>query len=119
MPVSKPKFVVMKSPATEYHLVCWKFGGHDEWFFADEGYGEYDYVAAIILGPNPALLVDRVGGAGEYAVERAGFYNAGDMAAVWEWILRNVGWDWEAEEEIITLHAYIERGEWTVKKEVK
>ena len=88
MPISPAILVEIKAPATCYRLLVWKFGG-DEPTLKDAGYATYDYIAGVVLGPNPALLLDRVGGAGCYAVEKAGFYNAGDMAAAWEWLLRN------------------------------
>jgi hypothetical protein len=88
MPISPAILVEVKAPATRYRMIIWKFGG-DEPTLKDAGFGEYDYIAGIILGPNPALLLDRVGGCGYYAVERAGFYQAADTIAAWQWLLRN------------------------------
>ena len=88
MPISPAILVEIKAPATRYRIMIWKFGG-DEPTFKDAGYGVYDYIAGIMLGPNPALLLDRVGGTGYFAVERAGFYQAADINAAWEWLLRN------------------------------
>lgn len=86
MPISPAILVEVKAPGTRYRMIVWKFGG-DEPTFKDAGYSVYDYIAGIVLGPNPALLLDRVGGVGYFAVERAGFYQAADTIAAWQWLL--------------------------------
>jgi hypothetical protein len=88
MPMSPAILILIKAPATEYRMMAWKFGG-DEPVLSKAGYSTYDYIAGIILGPNPALLLDRTRGLGTYAVERAGFYHAADLAKAWEWLLNN------------------------------
>lgn len=88
MPVSPAVLVEIEAPATRYRMIVWKFGG-DESTFKDAGFGTHDYIAGILLVPNPALLLDRTGGSGYYGVERAGFYRSGDLVCAWEWLLRN------------------------------
>lgn len=88
MPVSEMKLVTIKAPATEYKMMCFKFGGEEE-FFKEKGYDAYNYIAGLLLGPNPSIMIDTVGGHGNYAVEMAGFVNANDLAAAWQWILRH------------------------------
>ncbi len=88
MPISPAIFVEVVAPATRYRLIVWKFGGGEP-TLKDAGFGTYDYIAGIMLGPNSALLLDRVGGDGNYAVEKAGFFHASDIVAAWKWLLRN------------------------------
>jgi len=80
------KFVTIKAPATEYHLLCFMLGG-DEPFFFGKGFRSFNYIAGILLGPNSSLFIDTVGGRGDYAVEMAGHVNAGDLARAWQYIL--------------------------------
>jgi len=87
MPVSAMKFIEVKAPATVYHLLCFKIGG-EESFFDEKGFRSYNYIVGIVLGPNSSLLIDTVGGHGEYATEKAGFVHAGDLATAWQYILR-------------------------------
>jgi len=89
MAVSVMKFLTIKASATEYKLLCFRFGGGE--FFEGKGYSLFDYIAGIIVGPNPALLIDRVDGAGRHSVEKAGFYNYEDLTVAWEYILRHFG----------------------------
>lgn len=88
MPTSVMKFVTVKAPGMEYRLICFRFGGNEE-FYAGKGFGTFNYVAGVLIGPNSALLVDRVGGHGRYALEKAGFLDSADLAKAWEYILRN------------------------------
>ena len=101
MPVSMPKYVTVKAPGTERQLLCFKFGGDE--FFKKRGFSEFDYIAGIVLGPNSALLVDRVGGYAWYAVEKAGYYNEGDLACAWQWILRH--FDTLPEKAVVVLES--------------
>ena len=88
MPVSVMKFITVKTPGSEYHLLCFAFGGSEE-FFKGKGFGTPNgYVAAVVLGPNSGLLMDTMFGAGMYAMERAGYFEA-DLTEAWEWILRH------------------------------
>jgi len=112
LPVSAGVLVKVLAKATEYRLVCFKFGGEEE-FFDGKGFGAFEYVAGIVLGPNPALLVDRTGGAGFYAVERAGFYGYEDLAKAWEWILREFHKLSEKEVNVLELRRD-KYGEWYV-----
>lgn len=80
------KFVTVKAPATEYRLVCFMFGGSER-VFAESGYSSFNYVAAIKLGANPALLLDALGGRGLWSAERAGYINDFDLIAAWRYVL--------------------------------
>ena len=84
--MSVMKFVTVKAPYTEYHLLCFMLGG-DEPFFYRRGFRSFNYIAGILLGPNSSLFIDTVGGRGDYAVEMAGHVNAGDLARAWQYIL--------------------------------
>lgn len=110
MPISPAIFVEIKATATRYRMMVWKFGG-DEPTLKDAGFGAYDYIAGIILGPNSALLVDRTCGFGDYAVERAGFFRSADLAAAWEWLLHN--FDVERGNILISVNQNKEQ-EWKV-----
>ena len=110
MPVSVMKFVTVRAPATEYKLMFFRFGGGE--FFAGKGYGNFDYVAGILVGPNPALLMDRVDGDGLWSVERAGYINDFDLIAAWKYILRH--FDDLAEESVMMLERNA-GGDWNVK----
>lgn len=109
MTVSKMKFLKVLAVSTEYRIMCFKFGGGD--FFDGAGYGTYDYICGVVLGANPAMLLDRVGGAGYYAVEKAGYVAAEDLATAWEWILRH--FDTLPVEAVMELEKTRE-GEWKV-----
>jgi hypothetical protein len=52
------------------------------------------------------LLVDTVGGYAWFAVERAGFYQEGDLACAWQWILRH--FDTLPEKAIVVLESDFE-----------
>jgi hypothetical protein len=80
------KLLTVKAEGTEYRLMLFEFGG-DEEFFEGKGFGNFGYVAGIVLGPNSALLVDTLFGCGTYAVEKAGL-NSYDLVVAWEWILK-------------------------------
>jgi len=111
MPVSVMKFVTVRAPATEYRLMCFAFGGSEE-FFTQKGFGTpVGYVAAIVLGPNPALLIDTKFGHAGYALEKAGFYNCGDLEAAWDYILKRFDDLPENSVMIVKLSA----GEWNVE----
>ena len=86
MPVSVTKFVTVKAPATRYDLMCFMFGGAEE-IFAETGFANFNYIAAIKLGANPVLLLDTLGGAGTWSAERAGYINDLDLIAAWKYIL--------------------------------
>ena len=86
VPVSVMKFVKVKAPATEYNLICFMFGGAEP-AFAETGFSNFNYVAAIKLGANPTLLLDTLGGAGTWSAERAGYVNDFDLIAAWRYIL--------------------------------
>lgn len=110
MPVSVMKFVTIKAPATEYKLMFFKFGG--DAFFAKKGYTNFDYIGGILVGPNPALLIDRVDGDGLWSVERAGYINDYDLIAAWKYILRR--FDDLPEESVVMLEQNADR-DWKVK----
>lgn len=86
MPVSVMKFVTVKAPATRYDLICFMFGG-SEGIFVETGFGNFNYVAAIKLGANPALLIDTLGGRGLWSAERAGYINDFDLIVAWRYVL--------------------------------
>ena len=108
--ISGYKFVRVSAKATEYSLICFKFGGGP--FFEEKGFGTYCYIAGIVLGPNSMLLLDREDGVGEYATERAGYYG-GDLAKAWEFILRNFE-RLNVFEKIVAERS--KRGNWTVTR---
>ena len=86
MPVSVMKFVTVKAPATRYDLICFMFGGSEE-IFTETGFSNFNYVAAIKLGANPALFIDTLGGRGLWSAERAGYINDFDLITAWKYVL--------------------------------
>jgi hypothetical protein len=110
MPVSPAILVEIKAPATVYHLLVLKLGG-EESVLNDAGYSQYVYIAGIVLGPNPAVIVDRVDGVGFDAVERAGFYGSPDLVCAWVWLLRNFN------PNFGNIRIFLEKGryDWKVK----
>lgn len=82
MPVSEVKKLVIETPTRRYSLLVMKFGGQ-ETFFVEKGFGDYGYVAGIILGPNASVLTERIGGDAVYSLEKAGFVHVEDFAVGW------------------------------------
>lgn len=111
MPVSVMKFLTIKSDA-EYRMMCFAFGGDEEFFAKKAMSTPLGYIAGIIIGPNPALLVDTLYAHGAYAVERAGFVGNVDLEAAWEYITRYFGR--LPERGVMTLEQ--SAGTWKVKE---
>ena len=113
MPVSIMKFVTVKAPATRYDLMCFMFGGSEE-VFAETGFANFNYVAAIKLGANPALLLDILGGRGTWSAERAGYISDFDLIAAWRYILLH--FENLPERSVLNLEQSADELGWKVKR---
>ena len=115
MPISPARLVEITAPATVYRMMVWKFGG-EEPILADAGFGQYNYVAGIMLGPNPVLFYETCFGDAETAAERAGFFHAADIVAALKWLFNN----FKPEEGNLRLELVrTSYGDWKVDKVVK
>jgi len=112
MPVGKTKCIVVQMPTSKYHILCWKIGGAEP-FFTEKGYEGFGYIVGVVLGPNVAVLTERVGGNARYSMEKAGYY-ADDLEVGWRYVLTHYD---RIPEECVIVVTLDKRKRWIVKVE--